>query len=143
MDADDTLGREPPDLRRDHRPRVVADRAEALVAQATHELDPGLCDPDVVPTALGGRPREAVAGERRDHQVEVNGERLDRPEVLDDRAGPAVREDERQRVLVRRADVEEVDPLAVDLRQKLWPAIELGLPRAPVVAGPPVRDEPL
>ena len=42
------------------------------------------------------------------------GERPDHLEELDDRPGPAVRDDERQRVGVRRADVEEVDAEPVD-----------------------------
>ena len=42
------------------------------------------------------------------------GERLDDLELLDRRAGPAVRDDERQRVLVLRTHVEEVDVDAID-----------------------------
>jgi hypothetical protein len=42
-------------------------------------------------------------------------ERVDDLELLDDRAGPAVRDDERQRVLVLRADVDEVNVEPVDL----------------------------
>ena len=62
---------------------------------------------------------EPIAGDRRDHDVERVlcaaavgrrvGERADDVQQLDDRAGPAVDEDQRQRVLVRRADVDEVD----------------------------------
>ena len=43
------------------------------------------------------------------------GERLDDLELLDDRARPAVRDDERQRILVLRTDVNEMDVEPVDL----------------------------
>ena len=65
---------------------------------------------------LSGEPE---SGERRDHDVERVigrtavgdrvGERTDEPQKIDDRARPAVSEDQRQRVGVRRADVDEVD----------------------------------
>ena len=43
------------------------------------------------------------------------GQRLDDLQLLDDRAGPSVRDEERQRVLVLGADVDEVDVQPVDL----------------------------
>jgi hypothetical protein len=54
------------------------------------------------------------------------GERLDDLQLLDDRAGPAVRDDERQRVLVARPDVEEVDVEAVDLGGEVRQCPRLG-----------------
>jgi hypothetical protein len=72
---------------------------------------------------------EAVAGHRRQHEVEgvlcvsaVGGrvsERTDGLEQLDDRAGPAVGHDQRQSVLMPRPDVDEVDVDSVDLRKEL------------------------
>jgi hypothetical protein len=47
------------------------------------------------------------------------GERPDHFEELDDRPGPAVRDDERQRLGVRREDVEEVDAEPIDSRAEL------------------------
>jgi hypothetical protein len=47
------------------------------------------------------------------------GERPDRLEHLDHGARPAVGDDDRQRVLVPRLDVDEVDVHAVDLRLEL------------------------
>ena len=47
------------------------------------------------------------------------GERLDDLELLDERARPAVGDDDRQRVLVLRADVDEVDVEPVDLGQEV------------------------
>jgi len=43
------------------------------------------------------------------------GERLDDLQLLDDRAGPSVRDDQRQRVLVPGADVDEMNAEPVDL----------------------------
>ena len=48
---------------------------------------------------------------------------------LDDRAGPAVRDHERERVRVLRARVDEVDALPVDLRRAVLVAVELRLAR--------------
>ena len=72
---------------------------------------------------------EAVARHRRDHDVESVrrgpamrrgiGQRIDDLQLLDDRAGPPVRDDDRQRVLVLRADVDEVDVEPVDLGDEL------------------------
>ena len=47
------------------------------------------------------------------------GERPDDLQLLDDRPGPSVRDDQRQRVLVLGADVNEVNVKPVDLGQEL------------------------
>ena len=69
------------------------------------------------------------------------GQRLDDLQLLDDRAGPAVIDDERQRVLVLRTDVDEVDVEAVDLGHELRERVQPRLARAPVVLGLPVAGE--
>ena len=69
------------------------------------------------------------------------GERLDDLQLLDDRAGPAVRDDQRQRVLVLRADVDEVDVEPVDLGHEVRQGVQLRLAPAPVVVGRPVARE--
>ena len=94
-----------------------------------------------------------MAGQRRDHQVERVGrraavrlgigQRLDDLELLDDRARPAVRDDHRQRILVLRADVQEVDVDAVDLGEELRERVEPRLDLAPVVLRRPVVGEGL
>ena len=53
------------------------------------------------------------------------GQRLDDLQLLDDRARPAVRDDQRQRVLVLGADVQEVNVQPVDLGQKFGSAFSL------------------
>jgi hypothetical protein len=70
-----------------------------------------------------------VAGQRGDDQVEGVrratavlrgvGERLDDLQLLEDRAGPPVRDDQRQRVLMLGADVDEVNVQPVDLGDEL------------------------
>ena len=69
------------------------------------------------------------------------GQGTDGLEQLDDRAGPAMRHDQRHRVRVTRLDVDEVDVHAVDLRHELREGVQprLGLP--PVVLGRPVAGE--
>ena len=87
--------------------------------------------------------------QRRDHEIEGVGgtravrggvgERTDDLQLLDDRAGPAVGDDHRQRVLVPRPHVDEVDVDPVDLGDELRQLVEARLDGAPVV---PVRPAP-
>ena len=58
------------------------------------------------------RPREC----RRQRRV---GQRADGVEQLEDRAGPAMGHDQRQRVLMPRPDVDEVDLDTVDVGREL------------------------
>jgi hypothetical protein len=91
----------------------------AGVTQAAHQLRPRLRGAAGVPADLGRLAGKSVAGHRRQYQVERVGrgpavrgrvgERADGPEQLDDRPGPAVRHDQRQRVLMRRPHVDEMD----------------------------------
>src|SRR5262249_49817696 len=69
------------------------------------------------------------------------GERTDQVEHLDHRAGPAVRDDQRQGVLVFRLDVDEVDVHSVDLGRELGKRVEPLLePPEVVVLGPVARE---
>ena len=69
------------------------------------------------------------------------GERADDPEHLDNRARPAVRDDQRQRVLVSRLDVDEVDAEAVDLGLELRQPVQFRLAFAPVIIGRPLARQ--
>ena len=139
------------DLGRDQRAGVVAVRAVALVAQPGHQLEPGSRDPLRVPAGAGRRAGERDAGYRRDDDVEGVrwiaavgarvAQRPDQVEVLEDRHRPAVRADQRQRVGLGRAHVEEVHRLAVDRRRELRVGVEPGLLVAPVEGRAPVVDE--
>ena len=94
---------------------------------------------------------EAVARQRRDHDMERVrcgsamrgriGQRLDDLHLLDDRAGPAMRDDHRQRVVVLRADVNEVDVQPVDLGDEVRQGVEPRLHLAPVVVRRPILRE--
>ena len=103
---------------------------------------------DRLPAGRGRYGGEAVAGHRRDDHIEGIrgvaavggrvGERADDVEQLDDRAGPAVGDDQRQGALVRRPDVEEVDVEAVDPGDERWEGVQPGLEPPRVVAAGPV-----
>ena len=69
------------------------------------------------------------------------GQWIDDLQLLDDRARPAVIDDQRQRVLMLRTDVNEVDVEPVDLGDELRQGVQPGLARAPVVVGHPVARE--
>src|SRR5918993_1276720 len=64
-------------------------------------------------------------------------------ELLDDRSRPAVADDDRQRVLVFGAHVEEVDVQPVDLGDEIRDGVQPRLAPAPVVLGRPVASEVL
>ena len=69
------------------------------------------------------------------------GQRIDDLQLLDDRAGPSVRDEERQRILVLRANVNEMDVQAVDLGDEVRQGLQLLLALAPVVLVRPVARE--
>ena len=81
----------------------------ARVPEALHQLRPGLRDAVGSPAGAGRLAGEAVARHGRDDDVEsvlgaaaMRGwirERADDLELLDDRAGPAMRDDQRKRIL--------------------------------------------
>jgi hypothetical protein len=109
----------------------------AAVAETPHQLRPGLRGAAGIPADLGRFAGEAVAGQRGQHQVEgvlgpsaVGGrvrQRADGLQQLDHRAGPAVGDEQRQRVRVGRLDVEEVDVDPVDLGRELRQRVQPGL----------------
>ena len=153
MVADQTLDRLAAHQVGDEGTHVAALGDIAVVAEAAHQLRPRACGAGGLPAELGRLAREAVARQGRQHQVEGVlggaavggrvGQRADGLEELDDRAGPAVGHDQRQRVLVTRLDVDEVDVDPVDGGRELRQRIQLGLALAPVVVGGPVAGERL
>ena len=108
--ADQALDRLATHQVRDEGAHVAALGDVAGVAEAVHQLRPRASGAGGVPAELGRLAGEPVAGQGRQHEVERVlglpavrgrvGERADGLEQLDDRAGPAVRHDQRQRVLV-------------------------------------------
>ncbi len=71
------------------------------------------------------------------------GQWLNDLQRLDDRARPSVGNDERQRVLVFRTNVDEMNIEAVDAGDELRQGIEPRLDFAPVVFGGPIARERL
>ena len=151
MDAGQPLGRLAAHRVGDGRAHVAALGGVAVIAEAAYELRPRSGDAADVPAGLRRLGREAVAGHGRQHDVErvrggaavrgQVGERADDLEQLEDRTGPAVRDDQRQRACVRRLHVDEVDVFPVDLGGELRQRVRPRLARAPVVLGRPVAGE--
>src|SRR6266480_2194847 len=69
------------------------------------------------------------------------GQRIDDLQLLDDRARPSMSDDNRQRSLFFRTDVNEMDVQPVDIRDELRIAIELRLDLAPIVFRRPIAGE--
>jgi hypothetical protein len=69
------------------------------------------------------------------------GQRIDDLQLLDDRAGPAVIDDQRQRVLMLRTNVNEVNVQPVDLGDELRQGVQCRLALAPVVLRRPIARE--
>src|SRR5687768_12961198 len=64
-------------------------------------------------------------------------------QLFDGRAGPSVCDNERQRGLVRRANVNEMNVQSIDFSDELWQSVQRGLAPAPVVLGRPIPRERL
>jgi hypothetical protein len=80
-----------------------------------------------------------VEGIAADPSVELRiGQRPDDLSELDDRTGPAVGHHQRERVLVRGPDVDEVDVEAIDLGSELRKLVKPRLRSSPVVLVLPV-----
>ena len=71
------------------------------------------------------------------------GQRIDDLHLLDDRAGPSVRDDERQRIFVFRTDVNEMNVQSIDLGDELRQGVQFRLDLAPVVLCRPIARERL
>src|SRR5215211_1437402 len=153
MDPEDVVGVDPALEGGDDGAGVVAVGAVAPIAEAGHELGPGSGGAQGVPAGLGGGAGEAEAGQRGDDQVEGVGgvgpvgpgvgEGGGQVQVFQEGVGPAVGQDQREGVGLGRAEVREVDGLAVDGGGELRDLVELGLPGPPVVVVAPVVDQVL
>ncbi len=153
MHAHHLLWREQAEIARDRRAPVAALRAVAGVAQARHQHLPRVGDAPHIPPAFtcvpgkrepGDAGRDDVKGIRWIAAVRPGvGKRPDNVDELDDGAGPAVGQDQRQGVWLGRAHVQEVDGLAVDRGLELREGVEPRFPPAPVVPVTPVCGEVL
>src|SRR5262245_2886243 len=153
MDADQPLRRLAPHLVRYGGAHVSPLSDVARIAQALHQLRPCAGDAAGLPAEFGWLSREAVTRQGRQHQVECIGlgttvlrgvgQRTNSLEQLDDRAGPAMRHDQWQRVLMPGPDMDEVDLHPVDLGHELRESVQLRFGLPPVVLGRPVVCESL
>jgi hypothetical protein len=129
VDADEPFGGVRREQLRDDRAPVAALGDVPPVAEPEHELVERGRHPGRGPAGRRRLAGEAVAGHRRQDEVEGVlgaaavgrrvGERLDHLQELDDRAGPAVGHEQRDGVVVGRADVRELDVQPVDLGDEL------------------------
>ena len=69
------------------------------------------------------------------------GQWIDDLHLLDNRARPSMRDDERQRVFMFRANVNEVNVQSIDLGDELRQGVQSRLDLAPVVFRPPIARE--
>ena len=124
---------------------IPALRHELRVSEAPHQHDPGTRDVGGVPAGRGRLAGKAVARHRRDHHVEGVrrrpavcrgiGQRIDDLQLLDDRAGPTVRDDQRQGIWEFRPNVDELNVEPVDrgheLREGIQPRLDTCASRSP------------
>src|SRR6266446_1273492 len=68
-------------------------------------------------------------------------QRLDDLHLLDDRAGPAMGDDHRQRIFMLRTNVNEMNVETVDLGDEVRYGLQFRLALAPVVVGSPIACE--
>src|ERR1044072_9269677 len=69
------------------------------------------------------------------------GQRTDELHLLDDRSGPSVRDDNRQRIFMFRTNVDEVNIQPVDLGDEIRQGVQSLLARAPVIFRSPIARE--
>ena len=69
------------------------------------------------------------------------GQRIDDLQLLDYRAGPAMRDDERQRIVMFRTDVNEMNIQSIDLGDELRQSVQFRLAFAPIVIRRPIARE--
>jgi hypothetical protein len=69
------------------------------------------------------------------------GQRIDDLHLLDDRAGPSMRDHDRHGILVLRLHMNEVNVEPVDLGDEVRNGVQLRLALAPVVLGSPIARE--
>ena len=69
------------------------------------------------------------------------GQGTDDLQLLDDRAGPAVGDDERQRILIFRTNMDEMNVETIDVGHELWQGGEPRFDLPPVVIRLPIARE--
>src|SRR5262245_60197847 len=118
------------------RTEVIAPRTIAGIPKFLHEPVPALRDVPVVDANLAWARRESIPWQGGHDHVEVL-EHRQHVQVVEETAGPSVREDEWHTRAGRSALVHEVDTLPCQLVE----GVELALPSAPVKLIGPVGHE--
>ena len=117
MDGDEPRGRLDRHRVRDLSAHVAALRDVSRVSEAPHQLDPSARHAGVIPAGrlrLAREPEPGIDGITTSKASSARprtrgiGERADELDLLEDRTGPPVRDDDRQRVIVLGSDVDEV-----------------------------------
>ncbi len=135
----------------DDRTPIAALRHKLRVSKALHQHGPGASDVDGVPPGGGRLAGKTVAGYRRNHEIERVrcisavcggiGKRIDNLHLFADRARPSVRDDQRQRILMLRANVNEMNVEPIDLGQELRQGVQFGFDLAPVIICRPIARQ--
>jgi hypothetical protein len=135
----------------DHRADVVPVGREAAVAEALHQLRPQRGHPAPGHPARRRPVGEAEARHRRHDDVEgIRGiaavgrriaEERDEGEHLDERAGPAMGDEERQRRRPAAPRMDEVDAETVDIHAAVGERVHRALFTPPVESRAPVLDD--
>src|SRR4030095_14467679 len=135
MDAQQSRGRLARHRAGDRGTPVAALGDVAGVPEALHQLCPRSRDVIGVPAGAGGPARKAVSRHRGYDDMEgvrrtpaMSGrvsERADDLELFYDGSRPAMRDDDRQRVLMSGPHVDEVNVDSVDRRARLRQGVEL------------------
>src|SRR4051794_12651806 len=123
----------------------------AGVAEALHQFRPGSAHPLGTPAGARRLAGETVAGHRGNNHVEGVrcaramrrgiGKRVDDLQLLDDGAGPSVRNKEWQGIFMLRTNVNKMNLQTIDLGDELRQSIEPGLAFPPIVVGRPIPRE--
>ena len=100
---------------------------------------------------VAGFPENPWPGQRRNHDIKSIlrlsaigsriGEWTDDLQLLNNRTGPAVRDDDGQRIGILRPNVNEVDVYSIDRCHELRQRLQLRLALAPVVIRRPIACE--
>ncbi len=136
MDPDYPLGMIQRQDRRHPRAEVVAARTIAGIPKLRHEAMPTFRDVPVVDADLGRTRRESIPGQGGYDHVEVF-EHRQHVHVVEEAAGPAVREDERHTVTRCGTLIDKVDALPGEVVER----VELPFPGTPVELIGPVGNE--
>jgi hypothetical protein len=149
VDGVDVVRRDVAEDAGDERAPVVAVREEPVVPGPAHQRDERRGDVLQRPAGSGRLVAETVARQRGRDDVERVGrvrrvrQRLDDVEELRDRTRPAVRQQQRACLRMRRTGVQEVDAHTVDRRLELGNGVEPRFRCPPVVNTGPVLGQVL